>query len=76
MKKNIRKVHVNNEEWHYRVGCGGSVTIYAPNSKIPFKLNGKDWHNVDDPGWTVKPSNVKQYIIDNLIQKRLKEGIE
>ena len=74
MKKNIRKVHVNNEEWHYQVGCG-VATIYAPNSKIPMKLDGKDWHRVDDVDNAITPATVKQYIIDKLAPKRLKDGI-
>ena len=76
MKKNIRKVHINNEEWHYMAGSGGGlVTIYAPNSKIPIKLNGQEWHKIGNH-ITVTPQDVKDYIVCNLVPKRLKEGIE
>lgn len=82
MKKSIRKIHINNEEWHYISGYG-AAKIYPPNSKIPmpFKRNNiiDDWHPIKDdkpyPHNGVIPSFVKQYIIDNLLEQRLKEGI-
>lgn len=78
MKKNIRKLHINNEEWHYQVGSGGGVIIYAPNSKVPIKINDVDWHNVDSVNSpsAITPATVKQYIITTVAPKRLKEGIE
>lgn len=68
-KEPLRKVHIDGEVWHY---SHGGTRIFAPNSKIPMKLNGKEYHDIKV--WHT-PSEVKQYIIDNLVTKRLKEGI-
>lgn len=71
----MRKLHIGNETWEYKVGKGSTV-IVSPNGK---KVVARNWDIVDllphvfekgqyrgNEDGMVKPSLVKDYIINKL----------
>jgi hypothetical protein len=62
MTNKLRTVHINSVEWKYAIS-NGNVRIYEPGTKqikatVPFR----DLYYI-----AFSPSDVKKYIIDNLI---------
>ncbi len=71
-----RVVHINNEEWKYKVG-EGYVNIFSPSgTRHNISLNevtGEEWSNIERGRWKgwwkgVRPHQVKNYIENNLIK--------
>jgi hypothetical protein len=70
----MRKVHINNQIWHYSIGKQ-NVIIESPEEiqwVVAFdKLLNMKWSDIERGQWkryfTIKPSNIKTYIESNLI---------
>jgi hypothetical protein len=76
MKKSIRKVHINEEEWRYTIqgdshGDIASVTIFNP-VRVRYAILAKDFFGREldtHGGEQVTPVMVKKYIQKNLLGK-------
>lgn len=74
----IKTIHINQQEWRYEVSRGGVKIRYPENSKSVFidmsKWTGWSWSELERadykgyPPPPVIPSEVKQYIINNLLK--------
>jgi hypothetical protein len=75
MKKSVRKVHINEEEWKYTVqgdshGDISSVTIFNP-FRVRHTIKAEDFfgRKLDTHGGEqVTPAMVKKYIQKNLFK--------
>jgi hypothetical protein len=80
MKNKLRKLHINNQEWKwvidgrhkYLSNDYKSVRVYSPDKKM-YRIDIRDvWdgegHELTGWGYDcVYPSNLKEYIINNII---------
>lgn len=80
MKKHLRKIHIDDQEWKYVVESAGNceikeVRIYSPEKEMwrlsPEELNAICAYDggVGDKWFIVKPHMVKDYIVKNLINQ-------
>jgi hypothetical protein len=73
MTNKLRTVHINSVEWKYAIS-NGNVRIYEPGTKqikatvalrdLPDTSDEEEYYD-GNPGY--RPSDVKKYIMDNLI---------
>lgn len=83
-RKKVRKVHIEDDVWHYVVKLGyyssSHVNIYGPDKKLyqihVFDISGEQQYDTSayfsdsyKPDLKVTPSKIKDYIIKNLISK-------
>lgn len=73
MKK--RKIHIDEEEWIYRIGRQ-FIVIWSPNNNKYLtnlsEVSGLSWSNIERNIWKgnwkgIKPSEIKKYIESNYI---------
>jgi hypothetical protein len=76
MKKSIRKVHINEEEWKYTIQGDGhgditSITVFSPirvrHAILAKDFFGRELATHENP--QVTPAMVKKYIQKNLLSK-------
>jgi len=65
----MRKVHINNQEWKYKIGKQHLVIESPLGEKqvVPFnELMNMNWNDIERATWKryfiIKPSDVKNYI--------------
>ena len=72
----MRKLHIQEKEWKYKI-FGSRIIIFDPYDK-KFNVNmsdftGMTWSELEKIAWKrswfqIKPSDVKEYIINKILQ--------
>jgi hypothetical protein len=74
----MRKLHINDEEWQYKIGKSGAIVIFPPNGRKVLtdasEVSGLSWDEVERGTWKgwfhLKPSMIKDWIIKNELESQ------